>query len=169
VTSWWRHDCIVCWSSIVGCLTGWCCIVYWSSIVYIGVVSCGGVRCAGAECDSSPFDARVDDSVIVRPRDAGASDEVSFAFDKVFGRDVQQEDVFKSVMEDSVDAVLRGYVTRVRYTEPCCMQADAQQSNDLQVPADSTRPCLRMVNPEQARRTPCSATTPETPASSRGQ
>ena len=47
----------------------------------------------------------------VRPRDAGTGDEVSFAFDKVFDRDVQQEDVFKSVMEDSVDAVLRGYVT----------------------------------------------------------
>ena len=45
----------------------------------------------------------------VRPRDAAAGDEVNFSFDKVFDREALQEDVFKSVMEDSVDAVLRGF------------------------------------------------------------
>ena len=64
---------------------------------------------AGAEGDNSPFDLLEDDSVSVRPRDAAAGDEVNFSFDKVFDREALQEDVFKSVMEDSVDAVLRGF------------------------------------------------------------
>lgn len=67
------------------------------------------VCAAGAEGENSPFDLLEDDSVSVRPRDAAAGDEVNFSFDKVFDREALQEDVFKSVMEDSVDAVLRGF------------------------------------------------------------
>ena len=63
----------------------------------------------GGEGIETPFDVKDDETVMVRPRDAGSGDDVSFHFDKIFQDSAQQDEVFKCVMNDSVNAVLKGF------------------------------------------------------------
>ena len=63
----------------------------------------------GEEGGDSPYMLQDKESVAVRPRDAGAGDDVNFQFDKIFPGSAPQDDVFRHVMTDSVDAVLKGF------------------------------------------------------------
>jgi hypothetical protein len=61
------------------------------------------------EHGSTPFGVQSADTVVVRPRDAGSADDVSYCFDKIFPETTPQDDVFQHVMNDSVDTVLKGF------------------------------------------------------------
>ena len=59
----------------------------------------------GVDAPGTPFEVQ-GETVTVRPRDAGGVEDVSFTFDKVFPDSATQDDVFQSVMHDSVTSVL---------------------------------------------------------------
>jgi len=57
----------------------------------------------------SPYVLHDGESVSVRPRDAGAGEDAQFHYDKILPGTSTQEEVFTCVMNDSVDAVLKGF------------------------------------------------------------
>ena len=122
----------------------------------------------GVDAPGTPFEAQ-GETVTVRPRDG--VEDVSFTFDKVFPDSATQDDVFQSVMHDSVTSVLTVCTLRTQRPEHRIERDREGGSGTERMSLTlscrvATQLYWHMGNPAPERLTPCSVTT-GTVASSR--